>query len=192
MYIFVISTVRNINDESADNHRRHRQQLHLDDLSTQKPNHYNKQSSTKTIWRPLSTNRLAESIDPISQESIIYKSQQQTNDHRQSESYQQRINMNDYKQRYQTINTASVPSLMKPKTTNEEVSIKKPNETSVLTPTTKVLAKEIGKSDDSGNGILDEKVAIKNDNGTNVVQTENELTKINKKTTTTPSSTNSK
>ncbi|CAF1180616.1 unnamed protein product [Adineta steineri] len=67
------------------------------------------------------------------------------------------------------------------KTTNEEVSIKKPNEISILTSTTEVLAKEIGKSNDSSNGISGEKVAIKNDYETNVVQIENESTKINKK-----------
>ncbi|CAF1054412.1 unnamed protein product [Adineta steineri] len=67
------------------------------------------------------------------------------------------------------------------KTTNEEVSIKKPNETSALPSTTEVLAKEIGKSNDSSNGISGEKVAIKNDYETNVVQIENESTKINKK-----------
>ncbi|CAF3823317.1 unnamed protein product, partial [Adineta steineri] len=84
-------------------------------------------------------------------------------------------------------------SLEKLKITNEEVPIKKPNETPVLTPTAEVLPKEIGKSVDSGNGISDEKVAIKNDNETNVVQTENESTKINKKiTTTTPLSANTK
>ncbi|CAF1169260.1 unnamed protein product [Adineta steineri] len=267
--------------ESPDNHQRHRGKLHSDDLSTQEPNHYNKYPSTKTnsirllnktndiktqpVWRLLSLNRPAESIGSIPQASMIYKSQQQINDRRQSESYQQR---------YQTINTASIPPLMsvrsdvntaaklyktanhtssshydndnmyydsnlqihqqqyttyntnntsdissahtrnngarqkknstnrtnttnkktnqspektktsvidetnssleKPKTTNEEVSIKKPNETSVLTSTTEVLAKEIEKSDDSGNGISGEKVAIKNDNETNVVQIENE------------------
>ncbi|CAF4419405.1 unnamed protein product, partial [Adineta steineri] len=47
----------------------------------------------QTIWRPLSSNRPAESIDPTIQESMIYKSQQRTN-------------INDHKQRYQTINTA--------------------------------------------------------------------------------------
>ncbi|CAF0777714.1 unnamed protein product [Adineta steineri] len=354
-------------DESTDNHQRHRQQLHSDDLSTQKPNRYNKQptstiktrnndrqqtnsrfkqnsstlnktndnktttnnNKTQPVWRPLSPNRPTEAIDPTPQESMIYKSQQQQqqqiNDpRRQSESYQQRTNINDHKQqRYQTINTASIPPLMsvrsdvnttaklyktanhtnsshyedenmyydsnlqthqrynhsnahnrgyttlgsygryrrsgtvrhqqqyttyntnntsgissapttnngarqkknptnrtntnnkktsqsseqtkptvidetnssleKLKITNEEVPMKKPNETAVLTPTTEVLPKEIGKSNDSGNGISDEKVAIKNDNETNVVQTENESTKINKKTTTTtPSSANTK
>ncbi|CAF3673510.1 unnamed protein product [Adineta steineri] len=43
---------------------------------------------------------------------MIYKSQQQTNDRRQSESYQQPTNINDHKQRYQTINTASIPPSM--------------------------------------------------------------------------------
>ncbi|CAF3753924.1 unnamed protein product, partial [Adineta steineri] len=47
--------------------------------------------------------RPAESIDPIPQASIIYKSQQRTNDRRQLESYQQR---------YQTMNTASLSPLM--------------------------------------------------------------------------------
>ncbi|CAF1016747.1 unnamed protein product [Adineta steineri] len=72
-------------------------------------------------------------------------------------------------------------SLEKPKITNEEVAIKKSNETSALTATTEVLAKEIGKLNDSSNGISGEKVAIKNDNETNVVKIENESTKINKK-----------
>ncbi|CAF1382973.1 unnamed protein product [Adineta steineri] len=67
-------------------------------------------------------------------------------------------------------------SLEKPETTNEEVSIKKPNETSVLTSTTKILTKEIGKSNDSGNGISDEEVAIQNDNETNIVQIEKTTT----------------
>ncbi|CAF4074186.1 unnamed protein product [Adineta steineri] len=44
-------------------------------------------------------------------------------------------------------------SLEKPKITNEEVAIKKSNETSALTATTEVLAKEIGKLNDSSNGI---------------------------------------
>ncbi|CAF1076881.1 unnamed protein product [Adineta steineri] len=64
------------------------------------------------------------------------------------------------------------------KRTNEEVPIKKSNETSVLTPTTKILPKEIGKPNDSSNGISDEKFAIKNDNETTVIQIENESTKI--------------
>jgi hypothetical protein len=119
-------------DETAEN--RPRQQLHSDDLSTQKSTRHNKQLSIKTrhndrqqvnsrtklnksnqstnnksqqAWRPLSPNRTSESIDPTPQESNSYKSQQQ----------QQRTNLNDHKQRYQTsntsmINTASIPPLM--------------------------------------------------------------------------------
>ncbi|CAF0726034.1 unnamed protein product [Adineta steineri] len=43
---------------------------------------------------------------------MICKSQQQINDRRQSKSYQQQININDDKQRYQTINTTSISPLM--------------------------------------------------------------------------------
>jgi len=121
----------NWNESPIDN--RHRQQLHSDELSTQKPNRYNKQirhndrqqqpnsrskptstlsnkinqltnNKTQPAWRPLSPTRQSESIDPTQQESISYKSQQRTN-------------LNDHKQRYQTtntsiINTASIPPLM--------------------------------------------------------------------------------
>jgi hypothetical protein len=81
----------------------------------------NKSTNKKTqaVWRPLSPTRSSEPIDSIPQEPISYKSQQQQqiNDRRQSDSYQQRTNLNDHKQRYQTtntsmINTASIPPLM--------------------------------------------------------------------------------
>lgn len=110
---------------------RPRQQLLSDDHLTQKSSRHNKQSSIKIrpndrqqvnlrtkpnkinqstnnksqpAWRPLSPTRTLESIDPTSQESFSYKSQQRTN-------------VNDHKQRYQTsntsmINTASIPPLM--------------------------------------------------------------------------------
>jgi hypothetical protein len=120
----------NWNESPIDN--RHRQQLHSDDLSTQKPNRYNKQirqndrqqtnsrskptstlsnkinqstnNKSQPAWRPLSPTRQSESTDPTQQEPISYKSQQRTN-------------LNDHKQRYQTtntsiINTASIPPLM--------------------------------------------------------------------------------
>ncbi|CAF3579594.1 unnamed protein product [Rotaria sp. Silwood1] len=112
-------------------HHQQQQQLQSDSLSTQKINRYNnKQSSTKErqqtnsrmktnsslsnksqiVWRPLSPNRPLESTDPTPQESISYKSQQRTN-------------INEHKQRYQTttpttptsssiIDTASIPPLM--------------------------------------------------------------------------------
>ncbi|CAF1301437.1 unnamed protein product [Adineta steineri] len=91
---------------------------------------------------------------------MVYKPQQQINDRRQSESYQQRTNINDHRQRYQTINTASIPPLM---------SVR-----SDINTTAKFIS--------------DEKVAIKNDNETHVIQIENESIKIDKRTITTPSS----
>ncbi|CAF1417887.1 unnamed protein product [Adineta steineri] len=60
-------------------------------------------SKTQPVWRSLSPKRPAESISSIPQASMIYKSQQQINDRRQSQSYQLR---------YQTMNTASILPLM--------------------------------------------------------------------------------
>jgi hypothetical protein len=275
----------------------------------------NKSTNKKTqaVWRPLSPTRSSEPIDSIPQEPISYKSQQQQqiNDRRQSDSYQQRTNLNDHKQRYQTtntsmINTASIPPLMsvrsdatttaklykttnhtgssdyyddenvyydsnlqthqryhhsnlhnrgyttlgsygrykrsvplrhqqqyttyntnntsgvssaphtttgtrqKKNSTNNKKSEQRkplvvdevysplekqktiieeiPIETSVLSPSTEVLTKEIEKSNGSGNVISDKKISIQNDNETTVVgQTQNESTKINKKNTTSSS-----
>ncbi len=267
-------------------------------------------NKTQPVWHSLSPARPSETIDPTPQESTSYKSQQQTNDRRQSESYQQRTNLNDHKQRYPSIiNTASIPPLMsvrsdptttaklyeaanhtgsshydddaayydsnlqthqryqhsnlhnrgyttlgsygryrrggtlrhqqqyttyntnntsgvssapqtstgtrqkknstnnkkseqrkplvvdevyspleKQKTIIEEIPITKPIETSVLSPSTEVLTKEIEKSNGSGNVISDQKISIQNDNETTVVgQTQNESTKINKKNTTSSS-----
>ncbi|UJR31210.1 hypothetical protein I4U23_018714 [Adineta vaga] len=138
------------NDNNQHRRRQQQQQLNSDDLSTQKPNRFNKQSSTTKIrqndqqqtnprtksnsaplnktnpitdnrltnnknqppWRLLSPNRPNESIDPASHESTSYKSQQSNNDRRQTESYPQRTNLNDHKQRYPPIDTASIPPLM--------------------------------------------------------------------------------
>ncbi|CAF4921632.1 unnamed protein product, partial [Rotaria socialis] len=63
----------------------------------------NKNPKTQTEWRPLSPNRSIEVVDPTLQESMSYRSQQRTN-------------LNEHKQRYQTptslIDASSIPPLM--------------------------------------------------------------------------------
>jgi hypothetical protein len=82
---------------------------------------------------------------------------------------------------------------MKKLSINEELAITKPVETSISSPVTEVVTTEVEKPNDSGNGIPDQKSLVKNENEPNVVavvaQTENDTTKINKKTTTATSNT---
>jgi hypothetical protein len=119
------------NESRVDN--RSRQQLNSNDSSIQKANRYNKQpihhndrqqitsrskqtsslnDKPEASWRPLSLIQTSESIEPTSQETVSYKSQQ----------------------RYQTINTASIPPLMSVRSdaTTTSKLYKTPNHTSSL------------------------------------------------------------